>query len=298
MPWYGALIILAWLFLLAGCRLWWRAVLEHETLLRRAVPASTETGEEQDRLRAYRPIFRAMSAFGQTYIARSGESIGLALRRAGDPLLVTAQEWVGLRLTCAAAGLLFGLLISFVGGGLILPLILLLGGFFGPELWLRSKAARRQTELVGAVPPFLDTLATCLKAGVPLEAALERVSQSLGGPLGEEWQRTMRAIRLQTPSAVAYRSLAERIQSEDVDVLVQSLLQADAMGVAVADTLRQQARILRMRHRDRVREQAAKAGPKISLITTMLTAPSVFLFILALTILSLASGGFGIQGLF
>lgn len=298
MPWYAALIILAWLFLLVGCRFWWRAVLEQQTLLRRAAPEEDEAAEGRDPLRSYRPLFRTMSAFGQSYIARAGDRIGLSLRRAGDPLRLTAQEWVGLRLTGAAAGLLFGLLISFVGGGLILPLAFLLAGFFGPELWLRSKAASRQTELVGAVPAFLDTLATCLKAGVPLEAALERVARSLGGPLGEEWQRTMQAIRLQTPSALAYRSLRERVQSEDVDVLVQSLLQADAMGVAVADTLRQQARILRMRHRDRVREQAAKASPKISLITTMLTAPSVFLFILALTILSLASGGFGIQGLF
>lgn len=298
MPWYSVIVVLAWVLFLVACRFWWRAVLEHEVMLRRVAPADEQSADQQDPIHAYRPLFRTMSAFGQTYLERSRDGIGLALRRAGDPMVLTPQEWVGLRMTGAAGGLLLGLLISFVGGGLLIPLILLLIGFFGPELWLRSKAASRQTELVGAVPAFLDTLSTCLKAGVPLEAALERVARSLGGPLGEEWQRTMQAIRLQTPAAVAYRGLAERVQSEDVDVLVQSLLQADSMGVAVAETLRQQARILRMRQRDRVKEQAAKAGPKISLITTMLTAPTVFLFVLALTILSLASGGLGIQGLF
>lgn len=298
MPWYSGIVVLAWVLFLIGCRQWWRALLEHEAMLRRVALIDGQDPEVSDPIHAYRPLFRTMSAFGQTYLERSGEPIGLALRRAGDPLALTPQEWTGLRMTGAATGMFLGLLISFVGGGLLLPLILLLVGFFGPELWLRSKAAARQTELVGAVPAFLDTLSTCLKAGVPLEAALERVARSLGGPLGQEWQRTMQAIRLQTPAAVAYRALAERVRSEDVDVLVQSLLQADSMGVAVADTLHQQAAILRLRQRDRVREAAAKAGPKISLITTMLTAPTVFLFVLALTILSLASGGFGLQGLF
>jgi len=298
MSWYSGAIIAAWAVFLLGCRLWWQAVLEREVLVRRAVPSTEERTGEQDPLRAYRPLFRSMAAFGQTYLERSGDRISLALRRAGDPGDLAAREWVGLRFTGAAAGLLVVCCSSFVGAGLLVPLVLIPVGFYGPELWLRSKAASRQTELVGAVPAFLDTLATCLRAGVPLEAALDRVARSLGGPLGEEWQRTMQAIRLQTPPPVAYRALAERVQSEDVDVLVQSLLQADAMGVAVAETLRRQAGILRLRHKDRVREQAAKAGPKISLITTVLTAPTVFLFILALTILSLASGGFGMKGFF
>lgn len=298
MPWYATCILLAWACLLIGGWLWWGALQEREILLRRALPHAKQVTQEDDPLRPYRPLFRTISAFGQTYLQRAGEKIALALRRAGDPLELTPQEWVGLRLTGALAGLLIGLLVSFVAGGWVVPLLLVLAGFYGPELWLRTKAARRQTELVGAVPAFLDTLATCLKAGVPLEAALERVARSLGGPLGEEWRRTMQAIWLQTAPAAAYQGLAERVRSEDVDVLVQSLLQADALGVTVADTLRQQAHILRLRQRDRVREQAAKASPKISLITTLLTAPSVFLFILALTILALASGAFGFSELF
>lgn len=298
MPWYQTSILAAWAVFVVSCRLWWRMALEREILMRRAAPRADVDPSKADPIAAYRPLLRTMAKFAQTYLQRAEESLALALHRAGEPLGLSPVEWIGLRVTDAAGGLLLGMLVSWVGGGLVVPGVFFAAGFFCPEIWLRTKAASRQTELLGAVPAFLDTLATCLKAGVPLEAALERVARSLGGPLGAEWKRTMQAIRLHTPPAAAYRALAERVQSEDVEVLVQSLLQADAMGVAVADTLRQQARILRLRQKDRVRDQAAKAGPKISLITTMLTAPSVFLFILALTIISLASGGFGFESIF
>lgn len=298
MLWYTLSFTVALGLFVAGCRTSWAAAGQRERML--AVVAPLADGASSDEGRRRRKMLRSLARVAETYRTRSEVRILSEIRRAGEPFGFIVEEWVGIQCAGAVSGLIVGLLAALAGvGGLFLLGISVGMGFWWPRWWLRVRASIRHTELVQSIPAFLDTLGTVLKAGVTLEEAISRVATSLGGPLGEEWNRTLREMRLRVPGPSAYRSLADRLSCGDGDAMVQALMQADSLGTPVSDTLKHHAQVLRQRHRDRAREQAAKAGPKITVITTFLTAPSVFLFVLAMAILSLVTGnGWGFKGLF
>ena len=52
-------------------------------------------------------------------------------------------------------------------------------GLYGPSLFIRVKADRRQREIINGFPDALDLMLVCVEAGLGLEAAFARVGQEM-----------------------------------------------------------------------------------------------------------------------
>jgi tight adherence protein C len=150
-------------------------------------------------------------------------------------------------------------------------------GLFIPDAILSRKASERQQELGRALPEALDLLAITVEAGLGLEQAIETVCENLEGPLGDELTRLLREIELGVSRREALAALRSRVAVPELSAFVVALIQADQMGVAVADILKVQAAQVRIKRRQRAREQAAKAPVKILFPVIFGVLPSLFI---------------------
>ncbi|GAB3242073.1 type II secretion system F family protein [Kineosporia babensis] len=165
---------------------------------------------------------------------------------------------------------------------LALPAALLLLVY--PSVWLYSEAQRRQRRIELELPDFLDVLAITVTAGLGFRAAMERVGETLEGPLAEEVRRTMHRMEVGVRRRDAFLELRERNpRSATMGLFVTAMIQAEELGAPLADTLNQLAEDMRREFAQIARRRASRAAPRVSLIITMVIMPAVVaLLVLAL----------------
>ncbi len=165
---------------------------------------------------------------------------------------------------------------------LALPAAVLLLAY--PSVWLYSEAQRRQRRIEQELPDFLDVLAITVTAGLGFRAAMERVGETLEGPLAEEIRRTMRRMEVGVRRRDAFLELRERNpRSATMGLFVTAMIQAEELGAPLADTLNQLAEDMRREFAQIARRRASRAAPRVSLIITMVIMPAVVtLLVLAL----------------
>jgi tight adherence protein C len=219
----------------------------------------------------------------------AGASLQRRLDIAGNP-----QRWNADRIL-AAKGL--GLLALGGLGGLYMlrsPALGILGallgaaaGFYLPDLLLYNTGLKRQDLLQRALPDALDLLTICVEAGLGFDAAMSRVSLNTEGPLAAEFARVLQEMQIGESRSAALRSLAGRTTVTELGAFVTALIQAGELGVAVADVLREQAREMRLRRRQRAEEQAQKVPVKILLPLIGCLFPALFVIVMGPGVLTI-----------
>ncbi len=153
-------------------------------------------------------------------------------------------------------------------------------GFLAPMMLLRRRAKNRQNDFWKALPDSLDLLTTCVEAGLSLDFAFQRVAERQRGPVGHEINRMLREKALGQTRKEALMAMAERIDLPDVNVFVNSVIQAETLGTSIAQVLRIQSRQLRIRRRQRAEQVARQAAPKMVFPLVFFVMPSLFIVVL------------------
>ncbi|HWO96326.1 MAG TPA: type II secretion system F family protein [Bacillus sp. (in: firmicutes)] len=214
------------------------------------------------------------------------------LKRSGYPFDLTVERFQGIKIFFAIAGLTLAAMAFVIGiplahfGLLFLPLI----GYFLPILYVKNKGKERQEKLRYDLPDFLDTVSVSLQAGVHLEQALKQIVRFFDGPLKEEFSRFLQEVELGVPREEAYRELLRRNDNPEFQSLIKSLIQGNRLGVPIAQTFKIQAEDMRVMRKEQAKEKAAKASPKITLITTFVITPAAIMMIAGLMILNMFLG--------
>ena len=81
-----------------------------------------------------------------------------------------------------------------------------------------------------------------------------------------------------------------RLPQPEIRAFVAALHRAGCHGAPLSDTLAAQARAARFALARRIREDAARAGPKLQLVVALLLVPSVLLLVAAALASALLSG--------
>lgn len=219
------------------------------------------------------------------------DDIRKLLTQAGYPYRLTVERFQGLKILLLIIGFFIGA-ISFV---LRLPfsqfevILFPIFGYLATIFWLRNKAKQRQEELSYHLPDFLDTMSVTLQAGVGLDQALREIVPYFEGPIKEEFGRFIQEMDIGVPRYVAYQSMLERNDSKEFQLLIRSLIQGEKLGVPISKTFKQISEEMRKMKKELVKEKAAKASPKITLVTTFLVMPSALIFIGGLMIMNMFS---------
>lgn len=224
------------------------------------------------------------------------------LRQAGNPLGLQLQDFYGFRFVLGMLGLGFASIYGILGLPFGMPMVLIsiLGGFFGPSLWIYLAAKNRQETISIMMPDFLDTVSVTLSAGVSLDGALKQVTQQIEGPLSEEIDQFSKEVELGVPRNTAYQNIMLRNSSKELHSLVNALIQGTSLGVPVSKTFKLQAEDLRATRGFAAKEKAAKASPQVTLVTTFFIAPAVIGLIVGLLALNVMynPGAFGLDSFF
>jgi tight adherence protein C len=251
-----------------------------------------------------RPIMaRVLDGFGRRFerfvVGRYGRNrlarLDERLVRAGRPEGFTARTFLRRKTGFGVVGAVFFVLF-WTSGQVFLAVVLLLLCWFWMDYWLRTVVSRRQQRLDRELPDFLDVLSVTVSAGLSFRGALDRVSSSSEGPLAEEMRGVLREMDIGVSRRRAFTNLRDRNDAEALGSFVTAVLQAEELGVPLSQALIEIAAEIRRGFAQETRRQAAKAGPKVSLVVTVTIVPGAMLLIgssLVLANIGSFSGVFG-----
>jgi tight adherence protein C len=214
-----------------------------------------------------------------SYVAFLDRLLGLAGRPASMPL----GKVLGSKLGIGLAGVTAGFYLSSVGSTPLMKLaglFLLFLGYFIPDLLLYSKGVERQKVIQLELANTLDQMLISVEAGLGFEGAMARAGDNGKGPLAEELVRTLQDMQVGRSRRESYLALAERTNIPELRSFVQAVVQADTYGIAISRVLRVQAKVMRVKRRQRAEEKAMKLPVMILFPLLFFIFPVMFIAIL------------------
>jgi tight adherence protein C len=160
-------------------------------------------------------------------------------------------------------------------------------GFFLPDLLLINKASHRSEQIQNALPDSLDLLTISVESGLAFDAALAQVARNTDGPLSEEFTRVLQEIQIGSGRSDALRALSERTDVDDLRIFLNSMVQAEKLGIPIADVLRVQAADMRLKRSQRIEEQAMKLPVKMIFPLILCIMPAMFVVILGPAVIAI-----------
>ncbi len=175
-----------------------------------------------------------------------GSKLSLELAQAsvqmkpGEFMLMTAGLGVG--------SFIIGMLISrsVLGGLGLFPLALM-----APRFWLKRKKSKRIAAFQNQLPDVLNLVVGSLRAGYGLIQAMQLVAQEMPSPSKDEFERVTHEISLGIPLQDALNRLVERMESEDLGLVVTAITIQNEVGGNLGNILETISATIR----DRVRVQ-------------------------------------------
>lgn len=179
------------------------------------------------------------------------DQAGLQLREGEFLLLVFSAALVAV----VGAFLFAGIIAAAAAGGIVVLLA-----------WsiLDSLGTRRASKFRAQLPDSLQLITGSLRAGFGLNQAITAVANELPSPAGEEYARAQLEVHLGRDVEDALRSMAVRVQSEDLPWVAEAIEIHREIGGDVADLLDQVAGTVRERERVRGQISVLSAEGRIS----------------------------------
>jgi tight adherence protein C len=244
------------------------------------------TAELEDRSARRGPMRALIDALGARlgprFLARLSDNRRAALTRRLDLAGRSGAGGLERFAEVKAAVLVLGGFVAalFVLAGSVLGAALwVLFSWLAPDVWLSRTGRRRQERIERDIPDFIDVLAITVRAGTGYRAALHRVSLALSGPVPEEVLAMLRQMDLGATRREAFQALRERNDSRTLDNFVAAQLQAEELGVPLADALTNIATDTRRLAAQNARRRAQRAAPRITLIVISMLLPATIMLI-------------------
>jgi tight adherence protein C len=211
--------------------------------------------------------------------------IRIELVMAGSPWGLSPLDFLALRLVGSVA---VGALGVFTGISSGWPLLQLAGagamcafvGSQAPKYLVKSRIRSRQHDISRALPDALDMLTICVDAGLAFDLAMLKIAEKWDNTVAGEFNRVVAEIRMGLSREDALRRLVERTGVAEIGNFVAVLIQADQLGVSIADVLHVQSDQMRERRHQRAEELANQAPVKMVFPLVFLILPALFIMIL------------------
>ena len=163
-------------------------------------------------------------------------------------------------------------------------------GFYGPNIFLANRIAKRRTSIMQAFPDALDLLLICVEAGMSIEAAIQKVSQEIGGSsidLAEELTLLSAELSYLPDRRLAYEGLARRTNHPGVKSVATAMTQAETYGTPLGSALRTMAKENRDMRLSAAEKKAAALPAKLTVPMILFFLPVLFIVILTPAIITI-----------
>ncbi|NTU68670.1 MAG: type II secretion system F family protein [Chlorobiaceae bacterium] len=155
-----------------------------------------------------------------------------------------AWRLMGLMLALFTVVLAFGLLRH---ANPLLMLVLAVAIASTPVLWLTRQANKRRQAFGDKLPEALDYISRALRAGHSLTSAIGMLGKEFPDPVGHEFKTVFDEVGFGIPFKDALNQLADRVQSNDLNFFVISLMIQHETGGNLTELLDGLAKTMRER---------------------------------------------------
>jgi tight adherence protein C len=148
-------------------------------------------------------------------------------------------------------------------------------GYYAPNIYISNLAQKRRESIVGAFPDALDLLLICVESGMSIEAAIQKVSQEIGGTsieLAEELTLLTAELSYLPERRMAYEGLSKRTNHPGIRSVTTAMIQAERYGTPLGAALR----VMSKENRDM---RLAAAEKKAAQLPAKLTVPMILFFL-------------------
>ena len=152
-------------------------------------------------------------------------------------------------LAMGSLGMMAFLICHYVTHNLLLSAVLAPVPAAMPYLLLVYKRSKRLNEFEEQLPEALDMIVNALRSGFTFELAIKMVAQELVDPLAFEFAVVFEEQHLGVPLTDALAGLRYRVPSDDLDLLIVSLILHRRTGGNLAEVLEKTAGTIRDRFR-------------------------------------------------
>ena len=156
-------------------------------------------------------------------------------------------------------------------------------GYYAPNIYIQNTATRRRESIVSGFPDSLDLLLICVESGMSIEAALQKVSQEIGGAsieLAEELSLLVAELSYLPERRLAYEGLAKRTNNPGIKPVSTAMIQAERYGTPLGAALRVMAKENRELRLAAAEKKAAALPAKLTVPMILFFLPVLFVVIL------------------
>ena len=125
---------------------------------------------------------------------------------------------------------------------IVIAIIIML---MAPKQVIKTLAKRRQAAINKTLPDALAQIAGAMRAGATFTSAMQSMVEEQKGPLGQEFGLLLREQRLGARLEDALDNLGERVQSEEMDLVISASLIAQEVGGNLAEILQRLSETIR-----------------------------------------------------
>lgn len=165
-----------------------------------------------------------------------------------------------------------------------------LAGLYLPYRFVQAKIESRKLDILESFPDALDMMVVCVEAGLGFDAMLARVSEQISRPhpiLGTLIGIVGLELRAGMSREDALQNLAMRAGVQDVSGFVTLLIQSEALGADLSQTLKVQAEEMRAKRMLRAEEKAHKLPVKLTIPLVTCVLPAMFAVVLGPAVITI-----------
>ena len=142
-------------------------------------------------------------------------------------------------------GLLFILIFK---NQLIAPMLMIIGAV-APILYMKNKQKKRRDMFESQLSDALMIASNCLKSGLTFNQAMDTISNECDDPIKSEFKRTVNEITFGSSQDDALEAMAERVKSEDFNLVVSAVSVQRQTGGNLSEILDTIAGTIRERYK-------------------------------------------------
>ena len=251
----------------------------------------TQAGAKEYKFNSWRELLQRYSQiFSKLSISKRME---IQLTKADLPL--RGEEFVVLILLAGMGSMAFFLMFTM---NLSFGLVAGTCGIILPFIFVRITRQKRLAKFNFQIGDALGIMSNSLRSGFSFLQAMDMVRKELPDPISKEFGRTFQEMNLGTPAEEALQNMAERVKSDDLDLLVTAVLIQRQIGGNLAEVLDNIADTIRERVRIKGQIKSVTAQGRISglVIGLMPFALAAIMFIISPSyILTLFTSKIGIM---
>ena len=133
----------------------------------------------------------------------------------------------------------------FLDANVVVIVISVVALYLAPRFLFSWLAERRKRKINEALPDGLALIAGAMRAGSTFSIAIQALVEEQDGPLGQEFSLLLREQRVGARMEEALDNLAERVQTEEMDLFVSAALIAQEVGGNLPEILQRLSETIR-----------------------------------------------------